>query len=233
MARLEGLLSAEAVVLSARAVSRRFGRRWAVRRVSFEVRRGELVLVLGHNGAGKSTLLALVAGLIRPTEGEITVAGRQHHGFPQRALREQLGILRHEPFVYPELSGRENLTLMARLYGRPADGPTVDAVLERLDLARAAHRPARTYSRGMVQRLALGRLMLQDAALWLLDEPTTGLDTAGRALMVSLLAEARAAGTTVVCVTHDPALLAPVATSALTLVDGRLVTAPAEREAAP
>ncbi|MCA9516433.1 MAG: ABC transporter ATP-binding protein [Myxococcales bacterium] len=203
-------------------MSRRFGRRWAVRRVSFEVRRGELVLVLGHNGAGKSTLLSLMAGLIRPTEGEITVAGRPLHGFPGRVLREQLGILRHEPFVYPELTGFENLTLMARLYGRPADRARVDAVLARLDLSLAAHRAARTYSRGMVQRLALGRLMLQDAALWLLDEPTTGLDAAGRALMVSLLGEARAAGRAIACVTHDPDLLAPVATRALTLVDGRL-----------
>jgi len=202
-------------------LSRRYGRRWVVRRVSARFRAGELTVVVGPNGAGKSTLLAMLAGLLRPTEGTITALGERLDGFPRESLRRRLGVLGHQPFVYPELTAAENLTFFAGLYGvRGAAGDRL-ALLARVGLELAADRPVRTYSRGMVQRLALARLLLQDADLWLLDEPTTGLDTAGRALAVELLAEARARGRCVVCVTHDPELLTPVTDRRLALVEGR------------
>lgn len=204
-------------------VSRRFGRRWVVRHVSATFRFGELATVIGHNGAGKSTLLALLAGLLRPTAGAITILGEPLNGFMPRALRARVGVLGHQPFVYPELTGRENLELIARLYGRPlGDGGAVDALLARVDLELAAARPVRTYSRGMVQRLALARMLLQDADLWLLDEPTTGLDTAGRAFVLDALGEARARGCCVVCVTHDPEVVASITDQVIALEGGRL-----------
>ena len=218
------MTAAPAPALVADRLSRRFGRRWAVRNVSAAFAAGELTVVVGHNGAGKSTLLAMLAGLLEPTEGAITALGMPLHGFPPRALRARFGVLGHQPFVYPELTGRENLALIAGLYRRSS--AAIAPLLVRVDLDLAADRPARTYSRGMVQRLALARMLLQDADLWLLDEPTTGLDTAGRAFVLDALGAARARGRCVVCVTHDPEVLAPITDAVLALEGGRVAPPP-------
>lgn len=213
-------------LVEAREVSRRYGRRWAVRRFSASFEAGTVTAVVGHNGSGKSTLMAMLAGVRRPTEGEVRVFGEDvfHHPEPAR-MRSRLGVLRHEPFVYPDLDGYENLRFFAKVYGHPADDERLREVLVRVDLELAARRVARTYSRGMVQRLALARMLVQGPEVWLMDEPTTGLDTAGRAVFVQLLSELRQAGRCVVAVTHDLALLEPVADAVLTLENGRLVDA--------
>jgi len=198
-------------VLAAVGLSRSFGRSWAVRRVSVELSAGTLTALTGDNGAGKSTLLALLAGLLRPSEGEVMVFGEAFNGFFPTDIRERLGFLGHLPFVYPDLSGRENLAFFRGLYGVDASrAPTDDALLAEVGLSDAAHRLARTYSRGMTQRLALARMLLQDAPIWLLDEPSTGLDAAGQALLARVLAEARARGRCVVAVTHDLAPLGQI-----------------------
>jgi len=198
-------------VLEVVDVSRRYGRRWALRHVTLGFGPATVTAVLGDNGAGKSTLLQILAGLLRPNEGEVYAFGEAVGGLPPRDVRERVAVLMHQPGVYPDLTGRENLRFYARLHGQPHDGAALDAWLGRVGLADAADRPVRTYSRGMIQRLALARIILQDAEVWLLDEPTTGLDASGVALLASVLAEARARGKTVVAVTHDlPALGAAV-----------------------
>lgn len=191
-------------VLAARDLSRSFGRSWAVRRVSVEMHAGTLTALTGDNGAGKSTLLGLLAGLLRPSEGQVAVFGEPFSGFFPADIRERVGFLGHLPFVYPDLSGRENLAFFRGLYRvDPSVAPSDDALLAEVGLTDAAHRLARTYSRGMTQRLALARMLLQDAPIWLLDEPSTGLDAAGQVLLSRVLAAARARGRCVVAVTHD------------------------------
>ncbi len=189
-------------------VSRRYGRSWAVRRVSLRFEPGTATALLGDNGAGKSTLLQMCAGLLRPTEGHIEIDGAPMHGFFPADIRERVGYLGHLPFVYPDLTGRENLAFFARLFGKSA--ATHDTLLSSVGLAHAADRPARTYSRGMTQRLALARMVLQDAPIWLLDEPTTGLDVHGLALLRDLLADATRRGRTILAVTHDLASLGDI-----------------------
>lgn len=187
-------------------LSRRFGRQWAVRRVSARFEAGTVTALLGDNGAGKSTLLSLLAGLQRPDEGHVNIMGTSAAGFLPVELRRQIAHLGHLPFVYTDLTGRENVAFFERLYDRKAPPD----LLARVGLAEAADRPARGYSRGMVQRLALARIVLQDAPIWLLDEPTTGLDVHGLALLRDLLAGARKAGRTLIAITHDLEALGPI-----------------------
>ena len=190
------------IVLAARGVSRSYGRSWAVRRVTLELRGGTLTALVGDNGAGKSTLLQMFAGLVRPVEGTIEVFGESFQGFLPADVRARVGYLGHQPFVYPDLTGLENLAFFAKIHGvaRAAAGPSL---LARVGLADAADKLVRSYSRGMTQRLALARMLLQDPAIWLLDEPSTGLDKKGLELLRTLLAEARAGGRCVLAVTHD------------------------------
>src|SRR5438105_4796566 len=153
-------------------VSRHFGRRRALTRVSFTARRGDIVGLLGPNGAGKSTLLGIAATLVAPTSGEVRYgdAPARVHG---AGLRRRIGLLAHELHLYPELTARQNLTFFAELYGLDA-AVRVPAALETAGLADRADDEVGGFSRGMRQRLALERSLLHDPRLILLDEPFTG-----------------------------------------------------------
>lgn len=210
------------VVLAARDVSRSFGRSWAVRRVTIELTGASLTALVGDNGAGKSTLLQMFAGLVRPVEGSIEVFGESFNGFLPSDIRCRMGFVGHAPFVYPDLTGNENLAFFGKLYGVTRSVADDRALLARVGLADAGEKLVRTYSRGMTQRLALARMLLQDPDIWLLDEPSTGLDAQGMQLLVGLLAEARARGRCVVAVTHDLAALG-VVDREVRLRAGRLV----------
>ena len=206
-----------------RELSRRFGRQWAVRRISVGLTSGAVHVIIGHNGAGKSTLLRLLAGAMRPTEGSISLLGVPLEG-ADAALRARVAWLPHKPFVYPDLNGRESLQFAAKLYGRSLDSVSVEGLLERVGLQSAGHRKVRTYSRGMTQRLAIAAVLAQEAELWLLDEPATGLDAAGRDMLMGVLEEARGAGRCVIVVTHDPSAFASVTDGLYRLERGRLNT---------
>jgi heme ABC exporter ATP-binding subunit CcmA len=212
-------LSLDAIVTE--SLSRRFGRQWAVRKVTVRLRAGAVHVVIGHNGAGKSTLLGLLAGAMRPTEGHVRILGTplEEAG---AALRRRIAWLPHKPFVYPDLTGREALAFAAGLYERRLGSAALDALLERVQLATASHRKVRTYSRGMTQRLALAAVLAQGADVWLLDEPATGLDVAGRTMLLEVLSEAKAAGCCMVVVTHDPDAFAPVTDAQYRLERARL-----------
>ena len=212
--------------LEARSLSRRFGRHWAVRRVSASFVPGTLSLLIGHNGAGKSTMLRLLAGALRPTEGRVLVGGEDLTTHPDPAsVRSRVAWLSHRPFVYGDLTGLENLTLTAGLYSRNTADDAMTALLDQVGLSSAAARPVAGYSRGMVQRLGLAQTLVQDAAVWLMDEPHTGLDTRGRELLTRVMADAREAGRCLVVVTHSPERLADLADATWTLDRGRLVEA--------
>jgi len=201
-------------------VTRTFGRRRALNRVSLAVEAGTITALLGHNGAGKSTLLSIAATLLRPTSGEVRYG--DHVASDGTALRARIGMLGHDLYLYPELSAAENLRFFARIYALPDVERRVARGVELAGLADRADDVVAGYSRGMRQRLALERALLHDPRLLLLDEPFTGLDEAARDALRERLRTARAAGTIVVLTTHDIAAIADLTDRSVTLVDGRL-----------
>ena len=202
-------------------VSKHFGRHRALIDVSLEFRPGRVAAVLGPNGAGKSTLLGLRSTLSPPTSGQITLDGQAlHRASP---LRAQIGYVGHEPGLYGDLPARENLRVFAALYGLSDPGPRIEAMLARVGLADVRRdAPARTFSRGMLQRLALARALLHEPRVLLFDEPSSALDPAGAAWLTGELARERDAGRLVVLVTHDLAAAAAVATQLIVLRRGRV-----------
>jgi heme exporter protein A len=212
-----------------RGLARYFGERTALRDVSVRVPAGATLAVLGRNGAGKSTLLRILATLLRPHRGEISVLGEP---LPRRAfaVRGQLGLLAHEPLLYRDLSGRENLRYHAALHRVKPE--RVEQVLAAVGMERRAQDPVRTLSRGMVQRLAVCRAVLHEPKLLLLDEPKANLDPAASELVEPLIG--RPAGRTRVLTSHDPRAALAEADLVLGLKDGRaaFVGAPGELSAA-
>jgi len=203
-----------------RGLSRYFGERTALREVSLEVPAGATVAVLGRNGAGKSTLLRILASLLRPHSGGVTVFGE---ALPRRAfaVRAKVGLLAHEPLLYRELTARENLEYHARLHR--VGSARVGEVLEAVEFERRADDPVRTLSRGMVQRVAVCRAVLHRPSLLLLDEPRANLDPAASALVEPLIG--RSSGATRVLTSHDPRAALAEADMVLALRDGRVAYA--------
>ncbi|UFS69714.1 ABC transporter ATP-binding protein [Geomonas sp. RF6] len=173
----------------------------ALKDLSLEVRPGEVFGFLGPNGAGKSTTIKSIIGLVRPESGSITIFGE-----PARSPRSRLrvGYLPENPSFYDFLSAREYLLFVGRIFGMSEDAIRTRSheVLELLDLASAADRPVRGYSKGMVQRLGLAQAMLHDPDLYILDEPMSGLDPIGRALVKEIIKELKTSGKTVFFSTH-------------------------------
>jgi len=192
-------------MIRAQALTKRFGGKRVIDRVDFEIPTGAFIVVTGANGSGKTTLLRLCAGLAAPTGGQLEVA----------VDRSQLGYLGHEPLVYRELTALENLELYGRLYRVPERRERIGMLLERFGLWEGRRERAGSFSRGMLQRLALCRTLLHDPTLLLLDEPFNALDTEGASLLDRELAEL-GPGRTVVVATHDPARVEPLATGRLT-----------------
>jgi heme exporter protein A len=191
-------------MIRARGLAKRYGAKRIFAGLDLDVERGGFVVVTGPNGSGKTTLLRLVAGLVLPSAGELEVG----------VERGQLGFLAHEALVYRELTALENLDLYGRLYRIPERRERIGMLLERFDLWDARNERTGSFSRGMVQRLALCRTFLHEPTLLLLDEPFSALDTEGAELLERELAARRAAATFLVA-THDPKRLAPLATGSL------------------
>ncbi|HWA17013.1 MAG TPA: ABC transporter ATP-binding protein [Gemmatimonadales bacterium] len=193
--------SAEAPLVEARGLSRRYGAVRALDGIDLLLQRGEVLLLLGPNGAGKSTLLRALAGLLRPTKGTVRVAGRELRRDDPDA-RRSVGLLSHQSLLYDELTLQENLELAATLYDLAAPRAAARAALTEQGLEdRAGSRP-RQLSRGLLQRAALARALLHRPALLLLDEPFTGLDTPASQRLDAQLRALVAGGTSLVIVTH-------------------------------
>jgi len=215
-------VSVDFLELSIRELSRNFGRRRALSRMSLECRAGEIVGLLGPNGAGKSTLLAIVSTLAVPSSGEVRYGGRTARELGAM-LRGRIGVLSHDLHLYSELTARENLVFFGRLYG--TDDPEMRAAraLERARLADRGGDLVSGFSRGMRQRLALERALLHDPRLLLLDEPFTGLDDASTIALVGRLRELRSSGCITLLATHDLDVAELVLDRAVILHDGKLV----------
>jgi heme exporter protein A len=211
---------ADAPLLQGRGLTRAFGAMQVLRGVDLDARAGELLAIAGPNGAGKTTLLRILAGLMRPTAGEVRVLGsrltRSEPG-PRRAI----GLLSHQTFLYDDLTPAENLHFAARLYGLEDPASAVRTALDEVGLSARAATPVRHLSRGLLQRAAIARALLHRPEVLLLDEPFTGLDAPAadrfRALLRVQLAEGRA----LVLVSHHLAEVWELASRVAVLVDGR------------
>jgi ABC-type multidrug transport system ATPase subunit len=193
-------------LIRARRVARRFGDKRALEPVDFELARGGFLVVTGPNGSGKTTLLRLCTGLLIPTAGELEIDTE----------RGQIGYLAHEPLVYRELTALENLDLYGRLYRVPERRERIGMLLERFGLWEARGERTGSYSRGMLQRLALCRTLLHDPELLILDEPSNALDAEGEQLLERELDELRRECTVLVA-SHSPERLERFATGRLAL----------------
>ena len=216
-------------LLAVQDVSRHFGRRRALSRVSFDVRRGTILGLLGPNGAGKSTMLAILATLQRPTSGRVRY-GSFEGGTQGAALRASIGVLGHDLFLYPELTAHENLAFFAALAGVADAAAAAAASLARAGLADRGDDPVGSFSRGMRQRVALERALIHKPRLVLLDEPFTGLDDASTGVLVTRLRDLREEGAIVILATHDLDLAEGLLDHAVFLRDGRVVESLARPE---
>jgi ABC-type multidrug transport system ATPase subunit len=206
-------------VVSLREVSKLYGRFAALRNVTSEFSAGKLYLILGENGAGKSTLLRVIAGLIRPTRGELRILGGGH----PREVASKFGYMAHATMLYEELTGMENLSYFAKLYG--INDPAVcERAIRTVGLDPSLNRRIGQYSQGMRQRMSLARAILNDPKLLLLDEPFSNVDVMSAREMARLLGEMRDAGQTIFLVTHQPALLEAIADESVWMSAGEIVS---------
>ena len=208
-------------VCQAVALVRRFGRRRAVAGVDLAISAGECLAVFGPNGAGKTTLLRLLAGLLRPTSGDVLLLGNRltSHATVERGC---VGLISHQSMLYDVLTVAENIAFAARLHGvSDPDAATTRAIL-RLGLQGRELTPVRALSRGWQQRVSIARAIVHDPALLLLDEPYTGLDVAGARALTGLLCSLRDDGAALALVTHSVDEGLALATHAAIMLDGTI-----------
>lgn len=189
-------------MITVKKLVKRFGLKTVLRGLDFEVQPGEFVALLGPNGAGKTTFLRILASLSRPSLGNVTVAGYQ---LPNEAaaVRARLGVVSHLPLLYGDLTAEENLRFYGRMYNISDLEPRITEVLEMVGLDNRRRDLVRTFSRGMQQRLAIGRAVLHDPDVMLFDEPYTGLDQDASSMLDEVLKTVAAKGRTVVMTSHD------------------------------
>ncbi len=204
-----------------KGVTRRYGRRDAVRDVDLTLRAGECVALVGHNGAGKSTLIKIMLGLVRPSAGSVQVLGEDPAASAAARARRELGYLPENVALQPSMTGFETLAFYARLKRLPVAGNA--ALLERVGILTAAHRRVGSYSKGMRQRLGLAQALLGRPRVLLLDEPTTGLDPALRQSFYEILRDLRRDGAMVLLSSHALAELEGEVDRVLVMNQGRKV----------
>jgi heme exporter protein A len=198
-------------MIEVRRLVKNFGLKVVLRGLEFHAEPGEFVALLGPNGAGKTTFMRILASLSRPTLGEVRLAGFQ---LPSQAaaVRRILGVVSHQPLLYGDLTAEENLRFYGRLYGVSRLENRIAEVLEMVGLSARRRDLVRQFSRGMQQRLAIGRAILHDPEIMLFDEPHTGLDQEAAAMLDGVLREVAAKGRTVVMTSHDLARASELAT---------------------
>ena len=209
-------------MIRVRKLVKRFGPKIVLRSMDFDVAAGEFVALLGPNGAGKTTFLRILASLSRPALGEVRIAG---YRLPDQAaaVRRRLGVVSHQPLLYGDLTAMENLRFYGRMYAIDDMERRILDVLETVGLANRRHDLVRTFSRGMQQRLAIGRAVLHDPEVMLFDEPHTGLDQDACAMLDNVLRAVAARGRTVVMTSHDLARAADLASRFDVLSRGKIV----------
>lgn len=201
-------------------MTRLFGATLALRGVTTDFSRGELVFLEGPNGAGKSTLLAVIGTVLAPSSGSVSYAPV---GADREAAREQIGWVAHDSHCYRELTGRQNVELAARLRGVEAKSAWARAC-ERVGAGSFGERRVSTLSRGQRQRIALARALVHEPAILLLDEPFSGLDPASSERLEQVLVDEKTRGAIVIVVNHAPGLAQKLGARTVRIEGGRIVT---------
>ncbi len=205
-----------------RRLTRRFGSRAAVNEVTMEVESGVSTALFGPNGAGKTTLLRVLSSALRPSSGDMTIAGMSYRDHPL-AIRRMIGVISHNSYLYDDLPCRENLVFFGKLYGVPDPVRRAEELLEEMELAERSPDPAGTLSRGMTQRLSIARSLVHDPEIIFLDEPFSGLDPHAAGVLRATIGRLRERKRTVVMVTHNISLGLQLSDRWLLMNRGRLV----------
>lgn len=216
-------------MIEVRNLVKRFGGKTVLRGLNFTVTPGEFVALLGPNGSGKTTFLRILASLSHASLGEVHVAG---HRLPQEAeaVRARLGVVSHQPLLYGDLTAEQNLQFYGRLYSVPRLDLRISEVLDLIGLKARRHDVVRTFSRGMQQRLAIGRAILHDPEVVLFDEPYTGLDQDASIMLDELLRTVASQGRTVLMTSHDLARAEDLATRFDILSRGAIAASATHRQ---
>lgn len=219
-------------MIEVRRLVKTFGLKPVLRGVDFRAQPGEFVALLGPNGAGKTTMLRILATLSRPTMGEVRLAG---YALPAQAadVRRLLGVVSHQPLLYGDLTAEENLRFYARMYGLSDGAGRAAEVLDSVGLAARRRDLVRQFSRGMQQRLAIGRALLHDPQVMLFDEPYTGLDQDASSMLDEVLRRVAVAGRTVLMTSHDLPRAADLATRIDVLSRGVIAASVPQSEITP
>jgi heme exporter protein A len=210
----------EQASLTVRGLTRVYETQYALDRLDAEFPSGQVTAVLGPNGAGKSTLIGILSTLMRPSEGEVCIDGSPVD-LGAGSLRARIGYVGHRTMVYGNLTARENLQFFGALYGVDTLEQRAEGMLKRVGLEHDGDRPVSEFSRGMAQRLAIGRALISQPEFLLLDEPFTGLDQQGIELSLQLFTEAREQGAALILTSHDLPLVERIADRCLVLRRGR------------
>ena len=216
-------------MIKVRKLVKRFGLKTVLKGMDFSVEDGEFVALIGPNGAGKTTFLRILASLARPSMGAVTIAG---YALPKEAaeVRRRLGVVSHQPLLYVDLTAAENLSFYGRMYNLPDLDERINEVLEMVGLTKRRDDLVRTYSRGMQQRLAIGRAVLHDPSVMLFDEPYTGLDQDASSMLDDVLRTVAARGRTVVMTSHDLGRTEDLATRFDVLLNGKIAASATHKD---
>lgn len=210
-------------VIMASQVAKSYGRQKVLSDLSFSAEKGEIAAIMGANGAGKTTLLRILATLTRPEYGFISYFGLSLKGNEQ-AIRKQLGVVLHSPMLYYDLTAEENLSFFARLYGIGNAKERLEEVFDQIDLCKRRNQTVRSMSRGMQQRLAIGRALLNRPEVLFLDEPFSGLDLDSVERLEKIISKTSDQGGTVVFISHDFERVTRLAAKTWVLHQGKLST---------
>ena len=208
-----------AAAVDVQHITRRYGRRWALAGITFQVPAGSVMMVNGHNGAGKSTLLRILATAIRPDGGSASVGGFDVVG-QREDVRKLTAILSHQNYLYESLTARENLQVVADHLGKSRD--SINALLAQVALDARANDLMSTFSAGMRKRLSFARVLLQEPRVVLLDEPYGALDPPGFDLIDDVIRDLKSRGTTILMATHQIERAERLCDAAITLEGGRI-----------
>lgn len=190
------------MMIQSKNIIKTIGEKMILKGMNIDITPGETVAILGPNGAGKSTWLKIAAGLMKPTEGKMLIDG-QLLKKDQYEQQQMIGYLGHQSFLYDHFSPVENLRFFAKLYYVKKPEKIIDDLIEEVGLTFFKYEPVRSFSRGMIQRLAIARAILHDPKILLLDEPHTGLDQQAVEILNKVILRLKEKGVTVVMVTHD------------------------------
>lgn len=218
----ESSLLKNASFISVSNLCKNFGRRKVLNDISFELKKGEFLSLFGPNGAGKTTLIKILATLLLPSSGTILIDGVNLRKESLKA-REKIGLISHTSFLYGDLSAYENLVFYGRMYGVSDLKTKVSELLDRVELTHRKFDLVRTFSRGMLQRLAITRALLANPEILLLDEPHSGLDPHAAEIFDTVLKDLREKGHTLIMSTHNLPRGLELATSVTILSEGKIV----------